>query len=97
MATEFPKSEDAILSPSWIDQKNPSDLSNHIISEIEYIDPVNLNYDLLKQALFLENSIQNNRNLQTSSWKTTLETWTTQVYALKSAGKPSSKDRYIAL
>lgn len=38
-------------------------------SEMEYIGPINLNYDLLKQAWSLENSTQNNRNLWTASWK----------------------------
>lgn len=46
VTTEFPKSKDAILSPNWIEQKTLSNLSNHTLSEMEYIGPINLNYDL---------------------------------------------------
>lgn len=69
VTTEFPKSKDAILSLSWIEQKTLSNLNSHILSEINYIGPINLNYDLLKQALCLENSTQNKRNLQTTTCK----------------------------
>lgn len=52
VTTEFPKSKDAILFPNRTQQKHPSTLSSHVLAETEYISPINLNYDLLKQALF---------------------------------------------
>lgn len=97
VTTEFPKSKDAILSPNGTGQKNPSNLSSHTLSEMGYICPINLNYDLLKQALSLENSTQNNRNLQTTSWKK-LPWKLGQLRCMaQSTGKPSNKDPYIPL
>lgn len=65
-----------------------------------YISSMNLNFDLLRQALSLENHTQNNREafkpqVEKLTWK--LGQLTGLCLVLKSTGKVSKKDTYIPL